>query len=349
MNRAFSHAEDMQDMATAYYASTQVVAFIAERWGMPKIRRMLELWGEGKRTPEVLQEALGVSAEEVDRGFRAKLADKLSRYKNQFAPPTRAGDVGPAEAAVTAAPNDAEKRAQLALSLMGAGEEKRAREAIAAALRLDPKQPVALWLSAQLAKTSNDRAGAARALQAMIAAGHDGYAVQLALADALPTPGEQRTALEAAHRFDPLQASPLRRLADMAGDAHDADLELSALRNLVVLEENDGDSYRRLITLLLSKNENDEARRMGESALYVDMESSETHRLYAEALASVGARKDAIFELESAVRATGSPSELAQSHLRLADLLEVSGDRSAAQAHRKTAATLGGEARTGPI
>jgi hypothetical protein len=31
MNTAFSHAEDMGDMATAYYASTQVVGFIVER------------------------------------------------------------------------------------------------------------------------------------------------------------------------------------------------------------------------------------------------------------------------------------------------------------------------------
>src|SRR6201995_429512 len=63
MNRAFSHAEDMSDMATAYYASTQIVRYVVETWGMPKVRQMLSAWGEGKRTPEVIREVLGVTPE----------------------------------------------------------------------------------------------------------------------------------------------------------------------------------------------------------------------------------------------------------------------------------------------
>jgi tetratricopeptide (TPR) repeat protein len=349
MNRSFSHAEDMQDMATAYYASTQVVGYIVEKWGMPKVRRMLELWGEGKATKAVLSEALGVSPEEIDSGFRAVLVQRLSRYRGQLQPPNRPGDVKVAEKAAAAAPNDAQKQAELALARMGTGEEKLAKAALDRAVSLDPKQGLALWLRLQLAKTNNDKKGAKRAVDALIAAGHDGYSVRIALAEAAPSKDEQRAALQAAHEFDPLQTTPVRQLAELAKEAHDVDGELKALRALIVLEENDGDAYRRLLGLLVQRKELDEARRVGEAAVYVDVESVETHRLYGEALLGSGMRKEALFEFESAVRCAGSPAELSAVHTRLAELLEGSGDKTGAASHRKAAADLTRAARTGPI
>ncbi len=349
MNRSFSHAEDMQDMATAYYASTQVVAFIVERYGWPKVRRMLQLWGEGKTTKDVLEQALGVSPLDVDRDFRAALSTRLARYRGQFMPPNRPRDLKEAEKAAAAAPQDPTKQAELALAWMGAGEEKKAKLALDKALATDPKLGLALWLRLQLAKTGNDRAGAKRAAEALIGAGHDGYAVRVALAEAATAKDEQRAALEAAHELDPLQAAPLRRLAELSREAKDDAGELKALRALVVLEENDGDSYRRLLSLLIQHRELDEARRVGEGAVYVDAESAETHRLYGEALLGAGQRKEALFEFESAVRGQGAPGELSTAHTRLAELLETTGDRAGAAVHRKAAAELLRSARTGPI
>ncbi|HEX4338227.1 MAG TPA: tetratricopeptide repeat protein [Polyangiaceae bacterium] len=348
MNRSFSHAEDMQDMATAYYASTQVVAFIVERYGWPKVRRMLELWGGGKTTKDVLLTALGASPADIDRDFRAALTTRLARYRGQFMPPNRPRDVKTAETIANAAPADAEKQAELALAWMGAGEEKKAKVSIDRALSLDPKLGLALWLRLQLAKTGNDRAAAKRGAEALIAAGHDGYAVRVALAEASPK-DEQRAALEAAHEFDPLESAPLRRLAELAREAKDFDGEVKALRALVVLEENDGDSYRRLLSLLVGRHELEEARRIGEAAVYVDAESAETHRLYGEALLAAGQRKEAEFEFSSAVLGQGEPAELSLSHARLADLLDAAGDKAGAATHRKTAADLIRSARTGPI
>jgi tetratricopeptide (TPR) repeat protein len=349
MNRAFSHAEDMQDMATAYYASTQVVAVIVERWGMVRVRRMLELWGEGKRTAEVVREALGASPEDVDREFRKTVLARLGGYRGQFAPPSRAVSVDAAQAAAAAAPKDPEKQAELGLALMGAGEERRARAAVDRAVGLDPAHALGLWLRAQLAKTGGDAAGAKAALGKLIAAGHDGYGVRLALASVEGSAEDRRAALARAHGFDPLAAAPLRQQAELAMDAHDESAELAALRQLVLIEENDGDASRRLLTLLLARNEADEARRVGEAAVYVDVESAETHRLYARALAATGARREAIFELESAVRSSGSAAELSAAHLQLAELLASSGDRPGAAAHRKAAADLRMQSRTGPI
>jgi tetratricopeptide (TPR) repeat protein len=347
MNRAFSHAEDMEDMATAYYASTQVVAFIADHYGMPKIRRMLELWGEGKRTPVVVREALGVAPEEVDRNFRVALGERLSRFRGTFMPPTSPEDPEAARAAVRAAPKDPDRRARLALSLMAVGDERGANDALDLALKLDPKNALGLWLRAQFAKTGGDKAGARRALEALVAAGHDGYAIRMGLADTVDSAADRRTALEAAHKLDPLEAAPLHGLLELASDAHDEDAELAVLRQLVLLEENDGEAYRRLLSLLLERHEYEEARRIGESAVYVDMESLKTHLLYGEALAASGAPKDAAFELTTALDCSGAPAEYATVHGKLADVLASLGDQKGAAQHQKLAAEFA--KRAGPI
>lgn len=351
MNTAFSHAADMGDMATAYYASTQIVGYIVEQYGMPRVRRMLELWGEGKKTPEVLTEALGASPEEVDKAFRAALDVRLARYKSQFSPATRPPDVSVAQAAATAAPRDAEAQARLAFALMGAEQDKAAEAALDAALRLDPKQPLALWLKAQIAEARNDNSVAHDALAAMIAAGHDGYSVRLALANVAASAAERRASLEAACGFDRTAAAPLKDLVGLARESHDEDGELDALRQLTQIEENNGDAYRRLMEILVSRRSFEEARKVGEAAIYADVESAVTHLDYAEALAGGGARKDALFELESALKCGGPPDALVLAHTRLADLLAAGGDQAGAARHKKAAAELArqqGE-KLGPI
>jgi len=318
---------------------------------MPRVRRMLELWGDGKKTPDVVREALGAPPEEVDRAFRTALAARLERYKSQFVPEARAPELAAARAALAAAPRDPEAQARLAFALMGAGEEKAADAALEAALKLDPKHALALWLKAQSAAARGDRSGTRDALLALLSAGHDGYAVRLALAEAAGSPAERRTNLEAARSLDPTAAAPVKALADLAKASHDEDAELDALRGVTAIEENNGDAYRRLLQILVSRRAFDEAKKVGEAAVYVDIESAGTHTEYARALAGGGARKEAIFELESALRCAGTPDERILAHTRLADLLSASGDRGGAAQHKKAAAELGrqqGE-KLGPI
>jgi tetratricopeptide (TPR) repeat protein len=330
----------MSDMATAYYASTQVVAYIAEHFGMPKVRRMLELWGEGKRTPEVIRTALGSAPEEIDSAFRAALSARLAGYKNQFSPDTHAPDLAVARGAVQSSPRDAEAQARLALSLMAAGEEKQAEAALATALRLDPKQPLGLWLRAQVKKTRGDKAGSRDALLALVAAGHDGYTVRIALAEVAMSPADRRAQLEAARAFDATAAAPLKALVELAHASRDEGAELEALRALTLVEENDGPAYRRLLEILISRRLFDEARKVGEAAVFVDVESAKTHVLYAEALVGAGARREAVFELESAVRCTSDSNDVLIAHSRLSELLAAQGDRAGAAQHKKAASDL---------
>ncbi len=304
MNRAFTHADDGNDMNTAYYASSQIVTYFVETFGMPKIAAMLKAWGEGKRTPEVLRSATGLEPDELDRRFRAWLDKRLARYKTQFVPDLRPKDLPEAEKAAQAAPNDARAQVDVALAALAAGDGDKALAALERARRASPRDPNVRFLSAKLALRRRDAAAAKRELEAMVAEKNDGYAVRMMLADLAEDAGDAKGAaaqFEAAYRLDPTQPDPLQSLADMARKANDADRELAYLRPLAAIDQHDRRVWRRLMARLLEKKAFAEAKRVGEGSIFVDVHGAETHALYAEALAGGAEPDKALFEAETAL------------------------------------------------
>ncbi|HLM72094.1 MAG TPA: hypothetical protein VK459_05375, partial [Polyangiaceae bacterium] len=85
-NRAFTHVDSVEDVTMAYFAASQIAVFMAKEFGFPKVASMLPKWAAGQRTPDVVQGALGISTEELDRRFRAWLEPRLSRYTKQYVP-----------------------------------------------------------------------------------------------------------------------------------------------------------------------------------------------------------------------------------------------------------------------
>ncbi len=280
MNRVFTHAQSMEDMAVAYYGSTQLVAFIVEHYGRPQVRQMLVLWGQGKSTEEVLSLALGTSGQVLDESFRASLGQSLSRYASQFV-----------------SLHGSQDAAQIDFT--------KAQEAFAAN---HPKQCIAV-------------------LHGLLAQGHNGFEVQMLLANCQHQAGENFEAtLVGAHQADETQAEPLEGLWMLAHGRGDVALELDTLRKLGRLEEHSSGVYRRLLELLLSGQHIEEALQVGESAVYVDMEGGQTHALYARGpleLAKRYAQADA--EFESALVCPASDDERAGIRQQFAQSLQRRG------------------------
>ena len=153
-------------------------------------------------------------------------------------------------------------------------------------MKLDPKQADARFLSAELALAERDLARGRTLAKELAADRHDGYAVQMLLAEAARVKkdvGALRAALEAAHRFDPRQAEPLVGLSEVMRQSGNVDEEIVQLKKLVELEQHEPLPYRRLLRLLLDKRRFDEARAVGEAAIWADVEGLQTHALVAEA------------------------------------------------------------------
>jgi tetratricopeptide (TPR) repeat protein len=341
MNRAFTHAEDAHDMTTAYYASSQIVVFLAEKYGMPKLNAMLKAWGTGKRTPEVLRTALGVPGEELDRQFRAWLDLRLARYKKQYLPDLRPKPLEAMEKEAQAQPQSAAAQVQLALARLASGDAKGAFAALDAAQKIEPKNPDARYLRARVALQRKKPDDAKKELETMIAEGNDGYTVRMLLGDIAGRGKDLKTAaahFEAASALDGSQAEPLQALADMARKAKDDDRELAMLRKLAPIDQHDRRVWRRLLAKLVTRNLWDEAKKVGEGALYVDIHGAETHALYAQALLGAGDTDKAIFEADSALLCEPLKGRTAaEANLVLARAHLKKGDKAKAKAARDEA------------
>ncbi len=165
----------------------------------------------------------------------------------------------------------------------------------------------------------------------------------MALADiagAAKDKGGERASLEAAHRFDPTQVDPLRRLYDLASeDKREADA-LNVLRELAPLDQHDRHAWKLLLDGLVAAKNWDEARRVGDAAIYVDVESYAVHYDYAQALAATGRHEAASFEAESALLCEAKPEEKAAAHVLLAKERATLGDAAGAKSHRDEALKL---------
>ncbi len=342
MNRVFTHAEGDLDVTVAYYAASQMIAFTAEQFGFEKITRALALWGEGKRTPEVLREAFGVAPQEYDARFRAWALKRLSRYEGQYMFDLHPRPLDEAKAAASSTPPSASAHVDYALALVRAHKIDEAGQQIDAALKVEPAQKDAHFLAAKLAG-AKDADGQEKHLLAIKAAGGDGYVVQMALADIAEGRKDrkgQRAALDAAHRFDPTQPDPMRGLFELAtSEKREADA-LAALREIARLDQHDRRAWGKLLEMLVEAKLWDEAKRVGESALFVDVQSADVHVGYAKALAATGDHETAAYELESALLCEGKPPEKAAAHALLARERLALGDAVGARAHRDEALKL---------
>jgi tetratricopeptide (TPR) repeat protein len=331
LNRAFTRAEQLSDIATAYYASSQLVEMLGQAHGMKRLSQMLKLWGEGKRTEEVFQGALASPPAESDRRFGEGLDKRFGRYEGKFVPLTRSGTIDEARAAVDKAPKSAEKHTLLALSLLRSGDVAGAKQALARALTLDPRFSDARFLDARLAFAEKRGDAAIQRLEAMIADGQDGFAVRMLLSEAAEVARRadlHRASLEAASGLDPTQVGPLLGLLSLAQERKDDDAMVALLRKIVVLSEHDAGAHRALLERLIARGEFEEARELGEGALWVDILGFEMHYLFALALIGRSDFKRAEFELETALLCNAEPEQIAEAKAKLKEVRAKLGKRA---------------------
>ena len=343
MTKAFTRAEELSDVATAYYASSQIMVMLVKQHGMAKMAEMLKLWGEGKTTPQITQKVLGIGTDALDKEFRSWAEQRLVRFKKQFVPISRTGPYDKAKAEAQQAPNDARKQTVYALASLKSGKKDEGTKALEAALKADPKFPDAIWIKARISLGKKEVPQAEALLASLVAGGSDGYAVQMALADVAEAKGDSakmKAALESAHTHDPSAAEPISALVDLAKKQGRPDDEIAGLRKLALIEEHDGRVHRRLMRALLDKKLYKEAKGIGEIAAWVEVNGMEMHALFAEVLVANKMIPRAIYELESAVLCPGRPEKKADAHAQLAATYLLVPNRPAAQKHAAEAKKL---------
>ena len=87
LDGGFQRPKSPQDVPIAYFQASQICEFIAERFGFDAILRMLAMYREKARTPEVLQQVLKLSESDFDREFTAYIDAKVKPLQQALSTP----------------------------------------------------------------------------------------------------------------------------------------------------------------------------------------------------------------------------------------------------------------------
>lgn len=337
MNRAFSGAENLEDVSVAYYTSNQIASWIVEREGRGAVVSLLQQYAKGGSAQAILRRVLAPGkADSIDSQFGAYLDRRLKGYAGQFVPIEPRGSLSKLQ--LQAQTRSSSVTAFIELAAMALREHRLplAESALKRARALGPESPNVHFFEAKLAAALDEPERAVAGLRGMITAGKNGYAIQMAIAELLRLIGsaaEERAALISSNEFDPAQSAPLMRLWLMARSDNDAAKEIQWLQRLADLEPHQGRIVQRLLSLLLAAGRPEDAAKRGPGAIFVDLENPRIHTLYAQALAALGRHSEAEFEFESSLLCPGEDRLLAQAHLHYADYLRSQGFHRRASHH----------------
>ena len=88
LDAGFQRPKSPQDVPVAYFQASQVCEFIVERFGFDAILRMLAMYRDKARTPDVLQQVLKLSESDFDREFSAYIEAKVRPLQQALSTPS---------------------------------------------------------------------------------------------------------------------------------------------------------------------------------------------------------------------------------------------------------------------
>jgi cellulose synthase operon protein C len=328
------------EAARAYAHAAVAVDFLERRFGFPALREALVAFGRGEAEATVIGKLTGLSAEALEREFRAELARRFARYEKQYIPPQPTRGAAPASAA--ARTSTARDWAARGLGALGAGNVDEAKKALERARALP--QPSAddqvdtLFLAGEIALARRDADAAIAAFEGLMdvaPAPRDGYDVRVRLG--LAEIHRKRAAAAEAHlrraiALDPDRLEPHALLAELyksQSRTPDRLVELAAAMRL------DPQTDRIAKEAVLGEAKAGRPARVAElapMAIFIDPASPDLHAALGRALAATGKTAAGAAALERAL--VFGPESPALLHLEVAALYDTLGDRKRAAAHR---------------
>jgi tetratricopeptide (TPR) repeat protein len=88
LDAGFQRPKTPQDVPIAYFQASQVCEFIADRYGFDAILRMLALYRDKAKTPDVLLQVLKLSESDFDREFMAYVESKVKPWQQALTTPS---------------------------------------------------------------------------------------------------------------------------------------------------------------------------------------------------------------------------------------------------------------------
>ena len=332
---------DQDAVVVAYFMSAVTIEYIAQTYGFAKIVQALKLFGQDKETPEVLRIITGKTVAQFDADFRAYLAIRLAAYKGTFRMPSLAGDdVTKMEIAAAAKPNDALIRVRLGMARYAAGDAEQAVSDIEAALKMDPTQPVARYLSAEIALRKNDSAKAETIFRGLVADGHDNFDIRVRLATIAQTKNdlvEEEAQLCKAKQLDPERSYPYQELAELYKKQGNVEGSLRELEHYAMIEQMQLAPLKEIVSGYAKLGKWSKVRTYGEMATYINPGDAEILLALGRGYQELGDASRALYTFDTALLTSPPLRRPALAHLGRARALAALGKKAEAKTALTTA------------
>ncbi len=308
INRAFTHSKTHKGVVIAYFQSSQLIRFIAGKWGYKAINKALRMYGKNKTTAQVIPAITGLHVAAFDKQFKAWMLKELKVYDKNFDPyAATVVDLDTLKKRAKKAPKNARAQAHLAVGYMMHRKISKMKATIAKAIKLDPKDPVARYLQASLHMRSGKKKLARKTYLALIKEKHDGYWVRMQLARFARSDKNYKLALahlDRAHRLDPERTTPLdMRVRIFAKLKKELQL-VQELGRLALIKEGSARLMYSIVARATKLRRWDIVRKYGQQGVETQPLNLTLHEKFAWGLKTVKkpwAYKKAIFEFQSAL------------------------------------------------
>ncbi len=207
LNSGFVQPSYPEQVVDSYLQASLVFDFIETRWGLQAIRDMLRGYRDGRATPELMENLLGISMDELDRDFDAYFQQRFAGPLKALEPPVNSPGIPSSPQTIedwtrVVRENPGNFPARLALGIMLFQEERleEAEEHLRAALGLFPEyggMDSPYWFLAQLHQQREETEQAADALARLAALNESHYVAFLQLAELRTELGDAEGAAEA--------------------------------------------------------------------------------------------------------------------------------------------------------
>jgi tetratricopeptide (TPR) repeat protein len=286
LNEGFS---DPRLISLSYYQASLVVDHIVDTYGEPKLRDLIRSYGEGYETEMAVKEVLGVSLDQLQTGFDARLEKQYASLRKSLQTPKLEAKptVDDLKKLAESNPESFAVQMQLAVALHQAKDPKGAIQALERASKLAPTATGDNNPNKMIAAIAGESKDTARQIQA----------------------------LEELLKVDSADIESARQLATLLAPLKDDRRSEEAYRRVVGIDPFDRDAQAAYGRLALKRKDNDAAQRAFRAALASNPPDRATaHVDLAEAYAAAGRPAEAKKEVLAAL-------EIAPSFERAQDLL----------------------------
>jgi tetratricopeptide (TPR) repeat protein len=286
LNEGFS---DPRLISLSYYQASLVVDHIVDAYGEPALRNFIRAYGDGLETEAAVKEALGVSLDQLQTAFDARIEKQYGTLRKSLQAPKFDGKptADDLKEMAESNPESFAVQMQLGMALHQAKDSKGAIQALERAAKLAPTATGENNPHKMIAAIATEMKDVPRTIQA----------------------------LEAVVRVDSSDIESARELAKLLEPLGDAKRSEDAYRRIVGIDPFDRDAQRAYGRLALQRKELDAAQRAFRAALASNPpDRAQAHVDLAEAYVSAGKLGEAKKEILAAL-------EIAPSFERAQDLL----------------------------